>query len=59
MDTKEIIDFLHAIAHAVGAEVFSPWFYLQFGLPTQRSAAGSMRSLSPGAGRCHCGTSRA
>jgi small-conductance mechanosensitive channel len=32
MDTKEITDFLPAIAHAVGAEVSSPWFYLQFGL---------------------------
>jgi small-conductance mechanosensitive channel len=32
MDTKEIIDFLPAIAHAVAAEVSSPWFYLQFGL---------------------------
>jgi small-conductance mechanosensitive channel len=32
MDTKEIIDFLPAIVHAVSAEVSSPWFYLQFGL---------------------------
>jgi small-conductance mechanosensitive channel len=29
---KEIIDFLHAAALSVGAEVSSPWFYLQFGL---------------------------
>src|SRR2546430_8108382 len=32
MDLKEIIEFLHATARALGAEVTSPWFYLQFGL---------------------------
>jgi small-conductance mechanosensitive channel len=32
MDVNEIIDFLHATARSVGAEVSSPWFYLQFGL---------------------------
>ena len=31
-DSKDIIDFLHAAARSVGAEVTSPWFYLQFGL---------------------------
>jgi len=32
MDLSDIIDFLHAAARSVGAEVTSPWFYLQFGL---------------------------
>ncbi|HWX05204.1 MAG TPA: mechanosensitive ion channel domain-containing protein [Bradyrhizobium sp.] len=32
MDPSDIIDFLHATARSVGAEVSSPWFYLQFGL---------------------------
>jgi hypothetical protein len=32
MDPNDIIDFLHATARSVGAEVASPWFYLQFGL---------------------------
>ena len=32
MDPNDIFDFLHAAARSVGAEVTSPWFYLQFGL---------------------------
>ena len=32
MDLKEVIEFLHATARSLGAEVTSPWFYLQFGL---------------------------
>ncbi|MDE5455144.1 mechanosensitive ion channel [Bradyrhizobium sp. CSA112] len=34
MDTfpKEIIEFLQSTARSVGAEITSPWFYLQFGL---------------------------
>src|ERR1700744_1475425 len=32
MDTNDILDFLHSTARAVGAEVTSPWFYLQLGL---------------------------
>jgi hypothetical protein len=32
MDLNEIIEFLHTTARSVGAEVTSPWFYLQFGL---------------------------
>jgi len=32
MDMNEITDLLHATARSVGAEVSSPWFYLQFGL---------------------------
>ena len=32
MASKEIIEFLHSTARSVGAEVTSPWFYLQFGL---------------------------
>ncbi|MGO8911910.1 MAG: mechanosensitive ion channel family protein [Bradyrhizobium sp.] len=31
-DLNDIIDYLHATAGSVGAEVTSPWFYLQFGL---------------------------
>jgi small-conductance mechanosensitive channel len=29
---KDVLDFLHDTARSVGAEVSSPWFYLQFGL---------------------------
>jgi len=32
MDMNETLDFLQAGARSVGAEVTSPWFYLQFGL---------------------------
>ena len=32
LDVKDILDFLHAAARSVGAEVTSPWFYLQVGL---------------------------
>ena len=32
MDLKDIIEFLQSTARSVGAEVTSPWFYLQFGL---------------------------
>jgi small-conductance mechanosensitive channel len=32
MDMSDVTDFLHAAARSVGAEVTSPWFYLQFGL---------------------------
>ncbi len=32
MDLTEIIEFLNATARSLGAEVTSPWFYLQFGL---------------------------
>jgi small-conductance mechanosensitive channel len=32
MDANEIIDFLQTTARSVGAEVTSPWFYLQLGL---------------------------
>jgi small-conductance mechanosensitive channel len=32
MDPNGIIDFLHGAARSVGAEVTSPWFYLQCGL---------------------------
>jgi small-conductance mechanosensitive channel len=31
-DPKDLIDLLHATARSVGAEISSPWFYLQFGL---------------------------
>src|SRR6266568_934529 len=32
MDLNDAMDFVHAAARSVGAEVTSPWFYLQFGL---------------------------
>src|SRR5882757_3639591 len=32
MDLTETIEFLNATARSLGAEVTSPWFYLQFGL---------------------------
>src|SRR6202158_3266759 len=32
MDLNEITEFLHSAARSVGAEVSSPWFYLQLGL---------------------------
>src|SRR3954453_2898493 len=32
MDPKDIIEFVHASLRSLGAEVTSPWFYLQFGL---------------------------
>jgi small-conductance mechanosensitive channel len=32
MAPKEVIEFLQATARSVGAEITSPWFYLQFGL---------------------------
>ena len=32
MDLKEIMEFLQTDRAIVGAEIASPWFYLQFGL---------------------------
>jgi small-conductance mechanosensitive channel len=32
MDLNDVIDYLRTVAHSVGAEIHSPWFYLQFGL---------------------------
>ena len=32
MAPKEIIEFVQSTARSVGAEIASPWFYLQFGL---------------------------
>jgi hypothetical protein len=32
MDMHDITEFLHSAARSVGAEVTSPWFYLQLGL---------------------------
>ena len=32
MDLKDFMEFLQTAARSVGAEVSSPWFYLQFGL---------------------------
>ncbi len=32
MEMSDVIDFLHSAARSAGAEVTSPWFYLQLGL---------------------------
>src|ERR1700722_13765548 len=32
MDLNDVSEFLHTAARSVGAEVHSPWFYLQLGL---------------------------
>jgi small-conductance mechanosensitive channel len=32
MDMNDIIEYLRTVARSVGAEISSPWFYLQFGL---------------------------
>src|SRR5262245_33439856 len=32
MDLKDVIETLQMAARSVGAEVTSPWFYLQFGI---------------------------
>ena len=32
MDLKDITEILHNAARSLGAEVTSPWFYLQLGL---------------------------
>ncbi len=32
MDPSDILDFIHATARSAGAEITSPWFYLQFGV---------------------------
>jgi len=46
MDLNDIIDFLQAAARSVGAEVTSPWFYLQLGLVL----AGAGIAFATGAG---------
>jgi small-conductance mechanosensitive channel len=46
LDLHDIIDFLHAAARSVGAEVTSPWFYLQVGLVL----AGAGIAFAAGAG---------
>lgn len=32
MDLKDILEFVQTTARSVGAELSSPWFYLQFGI---------------------------
>ncbi len=32
MDPKDVVEFLQTTARSLGAEITSPWFYLQFGL---------------------------
>ena len=32
MDLKDFMEFVQTTARSVGAEISSPWFYLQFGL---------------------------
>jgi small-conductance mechanosensitive channel len=46
MALKEIIEFLHSAARSLGAEVTSPWFYLQLGLVL----AGAGMALAAGVG---------
>ena len=50
MVLNDIIEFLHATARSLGAEVTSPWFYLQFGLILATAgiawAAGSLSTSS-------------
>jgi small-conductance mechanosensitive channel len=46
MDLHDTIDFLNAAARSLGAEVTSPWFYLQLGL----ILAGAGVALAAGAG---------
>jgi small-conductance mechanosensitive channel len=46
MDLNEITEFLHSAARSVGAEVTSPWFYLQLGL----ILAGAGIAIGVGAG---------
>jgi small-conductance mechanosensitive channel len=46
LDLHDIIDFLQAAARSVGAEVTSPWFYLQLGL----ILVGAGLALAAGAG---------
>jgi len=43
MDYKDIVEAAQAALHSVGAEVTSPWFYLQFGL--MLTAAGLARAV--------------
>src|SRR5438445_2860713 len=46
LDLHDFIDFLHSAARSVGAEVTSPWFYLQLGLVM----AGAGIAFAAGAG---------
>src|SRR5277367_470296 len=46
MDMNDILDFLYSTARSVGAEVTSPWFYLQIGLVL----AGAGIAFAAGAG---------
>jgi len=32
LELKDIVEFLHSAARSIGAEVTSPWLYLQFGV---------------------------
>src|SRR6516162_9214571 len=45
LDVKDTLDFLHSAARSVGAEVTSPWFYLQLAL----MLAGGGLALAAGA----------
>ena len=53
MDLKDVIEFLQATARSVGAEISSPWFYLQFGLML---AAAGIALASEAAIRSHIDT---
>lgn len=46
MDLKDFMEFVQTTARSVGAEISSPWFYLQFGLIL--AAAASPMPRKPG-----------
>jgi small-conductance mechanosensitive channel len=54
MDIKDVLDFLHTAARSVGAELTSPWLYLQLGLAL--AAAGIAFAVARGV-RAHIETS--
>jgi small-conductance mechanosensitive channel len=49
MDLKDLTEFLQTTARSVGAEVSSPWFYLQFGLILAAAGIASATQATVGA----------
>ncbi|MBV9560032.1 MAG: mechanosensitive ion channel [Bradyrhizobium sp.] len=49
IDLHDILEFLHTVARSLGAEVASPWFYLQLGLILAAAGVGFGISLAVGA----------
>jgi hypothetical protein len=60
LDLHDIIGLLHAAARSVGAEVTSPWFYLQLGLILAGGgiAYASGAAIRPGRASAICSRSR-